>query len=151
MSSSTRRVTRSQTLASLNNNNNNNIPISRNNEDSDKGLSKSKQQDRSGNANSTTHGEDVDEVIEADAEEEDGLLLDELCKGVSRISVNTTTTTTTTSTIAKFAGKHARFMYKYNSDGEEIVEESDDCKHQKESIFIFPLRKKEVMIDDDDD
>ncbi|KAK2657012.1 hypothetical protein Ddye_010064 [Dipteronia dyeriana] len=74
------------------------------------------------NASSTTHGEDVDEVIEADAEEEDGLLLDELCEGVSRISVNTTST----STIAKFAGKHTRFMYKYNSDGEEIVEESDD-------------------------
>ncbi|KAK3224297.1 hypothetical protein Dsin_011322 [Dipteronia sinensis] len=75
-----------------------------------------------GNASSTTHGEDVDEVIEADAEEEeeDGLLLDELCEGISRISVNTT------STIAKFAGKHTRFMYKYNSDGEEIVEESDD-------------------------
>ncbi|KAI9165300.1 hypothetical protein LWI28_011339 [Acer negundo] len=78
-----------------------------------------------GNASSTTHGEDVDEVIEVDAEEEeeeDGLL-DELCEGVSRISVNTTTST---STIAKFAGKHTRFMYKYNSDGEEIVEESDD-------------------------
>ncbi|KAK0604584.1 hypothetical protein LWI29_017184 [Acer saccharum] len=79
-----------------------------------------------GNASSTTtHGEDVDEVIEADAEEEeDGLLLDELCEGVSRISMNSTTTST--GTIAKFAGKHTRFMYKYNSDGEEIVEESDD-------------------------
>ncbi|TXG68663.1 hypothetical protein EZV62_003598 [Acer yangbiense] len=55
-SSSTRRVTRSQTMASLNNNKkNNNIPFSRNIEDSDEGLSKSrkrtttttKQQDRS--------------------------------------------------------------------------------------------------------
>ncbi|KAH7566279.1 hypothetical protein JRO89_XS08G0130000 [Xanthoceras sorbifolium] len=43
----------------------------------------------------------------------------QLCEGVSRINVNTTTTK---KVMAKFAGKHTRFMY---NDEEEIVEEYD--------------------------
>ncbi|KAL5752502.1 hypothetical protein ACOSP7_022696 [Xanthoceras sorbifolium] len=85
------------------------------------------------NASSTHDEDDEEEVIEeeedcddiydedneAAGEEEEEGLLDELCEGVSRINVNTTTTE---KVMAKFAGKHTRFMY---NDEEEIVEEYD--------------------------
>jgi hypothetical protein len=82
--------------------------------------------------NASTHDEEEEEVIiegeeeeyycyhneyeEVEEEEEgeqadDGGLLDELCEGISKISVT-----------AKFEGKHTRFVY--NSD-DEIVEEVD--------------------------
>ncbi|KAL9340770.1 hypothetical protein Peur_066989 [Populus x canadensis] len=87
--------------------------------------------------NASTHDEDEEEVIiegeeeeyfcyhndeyeEVEEEEEgeqadDGGLLDELCEGISKISV-------TVKSMAKFEGKHTRFVY--NSD-DEIVEELD--------------------------
>lgn len=86
--------------------------------------------------NASTHDEDEEEVIiegeeeeyycyhneyeEVEEEEEgeqadDGGLLDELCEGISKISV-------TVKSMAKFEGKHTRFVY--NSD-DEIVEEVD--------------------------
>ncbi|KAJ6907696.1 hypothetical protein NC651_018199 [Populus alba x Populus x berolinensis] len=86
--------------------------------------------------NASAHDEDEEEVIiegeeeeyyyyhneyeEVEEEEEgeqadDGGLLDELCEGISKISV-------TVKSMAKFEGKHTRFVY--NSD-DEIVEEVD--------------------------
>ncbi|XP_011010549.1 PREDICTED: uncharacterized protein LOC105115379 isoform X1 [Populus euphratica] len=85
--------------------------------------------------NASTHDEDEEEVTiegeeeyyyyhneyaEVEEEEEgeqadDGGLLDELCEGISKISV-------TVKSMAKFEGKHTRFVY--NSD-DEIVEEVD--------------------------
>ncbi|KAJ6919306.1 hypothetical protein NC651_013306, partial [Populus alba x Populus x berolinensis] len=84
--------------------------------------------------NASTHDEDEEEVIEEEeeeyyyyrdeyeeAEEEEeadvGGLLDELCEGISQISVKE-------KAMAKFEGKHTRFVY--NSD-DEIVEEVVDC------------------------
>lgn len=62
--------------------------------------------------------EECDEYYEEDEEEEvsDGGLVDELCEGMSKISVNG----------AKFTGKHTRFVY--NSDGEleGAVEEEEE-------------------------
>ncbi|XP_061949259.1 uncharacterized protein LOC133672758 [Populus nigra] len=78
--------------------------------------------------NASTHDEDEEEEYycyhneyeEVEEEEEgeqadDGGLLDELCEGISKISV-------TVKSMAKFEGKHTRFVY--NSD-DEIVEEVD--------------------------
>ncbi|KAJ4844569.1 hypothetical protein Tsubulata_023585 [Turnera subulata] len=82
-------------------------------------------------ANASTHDEeDEEEILEGlgdieeyyheecddadDEDEDDGGMLDELCEGISKISVAEKTT------IAEFAGKHTRFVY--NSD-DEIVEE----------------------------
>ncbi|KAL9356923.1 hypothetical protein Peur_050176 [Populus x canadensis] len=86
--------------------------------------------------NASTHDEDEEEVIEEEEEEEEyyyyrdeyeeaeeeeeadvGGLLDELCEGISQISVKE-------KAMAKFEGKHTRFLY--NSD-DEIVEEVVDC------------------------
>lgn len=83
--------------------------------------------------NASTHDEDEEEVVEEEeeeyyyyrdeyeeAEEEEeadvGGLLDELCEGISQISVKE-------KAMAKFEGKHTRFVY--NSD-DEIVEDNDN-------------------------
>ncbi|KAJ6353302.1 hypothetical protein OIU76_002338 [Salix suchowensis] len=86
---------------------------------------------------STNDEEEEEEVIEEeeeeyfcyrvnyeDAEDEEaadaGGLLDELCEGISKISVKE-------KVMAKFEGKHTRFAY--NSD-DEIVEEVADCEDE---------------------
>ncbi|KAJ6697101.1 hypothetical protein OIU85_003459 [Salix viminalis] len=86
---------------------------------------------------STNDEEEQEEVIEEeeeeyfcyrvnyeDAEDEEaadvGGLLDELCEGISKISVKE-------KVMAKFEGKHTRFAY--NSD-DEIVEEVADCEDE---------------------
>ncbi|KAK9284319.1 hypothetical protein L1049_023490 [Liquidambar formosana] len=84
--------------------------------------------------NASTHDEDEEEAIEEveeeedyhheeeGEEEEDGGLVDELCEGMNKMSVDEKMT-------AKFIGKHTRFVY--NSDdeiveGEEVGGESPD-------------------------
>ncbi|CAJ2635758.1 unnamed protein product [Trifolium pratense] len=85
--------------------------------------------------NASTHDEEDDEEIAEieDEEEEDyyegveeeeyddgGLLLDELCEGLSNIGVNE-------KVVPKFAGKHTRFVYDSEDDEiVEVVEESAD-------------------------
>lgn len=83
--------------------------------------------------NASTHDDDEDDEEIAEEEEEDeeedyyegveeeeeyadgGLLLDELCEGLSNIGMNEG------KVVPKFAGKHTRFLY--DSDEDEIVEE----------------------------
>ncbi|KAF5735954.1 hypothetical protein HS088_TW14G00084 [Tripterygium wilfordii] len=57
--------------------------------------------------------DDNEEEGEVEEEGEDGGLLDELCEGISKISVND-------KALPKFSGKHTRFVY--NSDDDEIVD-----------------------------
>ncbi|KAK2355571.1 Chalcone-flavanone isomerase family protein [Trifolium repens] len=85
--------------------------------------------------NASTHDEeeeeddDDDEIAEVEedyyeegVEDDGGLLLDELCEGLSNIDVNEG------KVVPKFAGKHTRFLYDSEDDEivEEIVEESAD-------------------------
>lgn len=95
--------------------------------------------------NASTHGEDEEDEGEIAEEEEDeeeedyyedveenedeGLLLDELCEGLSNIGVND-------KVAPKFAGKHTRFVY--DSEDDEIVEkvEVDGMKSASESDVL---------------
>ncbi|KAA8531973.1 hypothetical protein F0562_006885 [Nyssa sinensis] len=70
--------------------------------------------------------EDYDDY-EGEEEGEDGLL-DELCEGISKISVN----------VAKFTGKHTRFVY--NSDDE--LEGAEECGGEREAASPGILRLK---------
>ncbi|CAI8609036.1 unnamed protein product [Vicia faba] len=68
------------------------------------------------------YDEEGDDYYEGADEEEEhvdgGLLLDELCEGLSNIGVNE-------KVVPKFAGKHMRFVY--GSDDDEIVEVVEEC------------------------
>lgn len=68
--------------------------------------------------------EEEEDVIEDEEDEEgadyDGGLVDELCKGISKISVNEK------GEAEEFVGKHTRFVY--NSEDEMIEEVSDESR-----------------------
>ncbi|KAJ6305077.1 hypothetical protein OIU78_020593 [Salix suchowensis] len=70
----------------------------------------------------TYQGDNCEVITNAEDEEaaDAGGLLDELCEGISKISVKE-------KVMAKFEGKHTRFAY--NSD-DEIVEEVADCEDE---------------------
>ncbi|KAJ6297026.1 hypothetical protein OIU78_022702 [Salix suchowensis] len=70
----------------------------------------------------TYQGDNCEVITNAEDEEaaDVGGLLDELCEGISKISVKE-------KVMAKFEGKHTRFAY--NSD-DEIVEEVADCEDE---------------------
>lgn len=77
------------------------------------------------NASSTRDEDDEEEEMQGcieeeeyfEEEEDNGWLIDEVCEGMSKISVG-----------PKFEGKHIRFIY--NSDG-EIEEEEEVCETPK--------------------
>lgn len=60
----------------------------------------------------------------------DDLMVDELCDGISNISVNNST---------KFIGKHIRFVY--NSDGELKGELEEEEESKTESSLLTPKGK----------
>ncbi|XP_045830414.1 uncharacterized protein LOC123921782 [Trifolium pratense] len=100
--------------------------------------------------NASTHDEEDDEEIAEieDEEEEDyyegveeeeyddgGLLLDELCEGLSNIGVNE-------KVVPKFAGKHTRFVYDSEDDEiVEVVEESADSNSEILHLKGLPTPK----------
>ncbi|KAK2408906.1 Chalcone-flavanone isomerase family protein [Trifolium repens] len=101
--------------------------------------------------NASTHDEEEedDEIaeVEEENEEEDyyeegveddgGLLLDELCEGLSNIDVNEG------KVVPKFAGKHTRFLYDSEDDEivEQVVEESADSNSEILHLKGLPTPK----------
>ncbi|GAU47072.1 hypothetical protein TSUD_191980 [Trifolium subterraneum] len=103
--------------------------------------------------NASTHAdEDEDEIAEVEDEEEEdyyegveeeeeyddgGLLLDELCEGLSNIGVNDE------KVVPKFAGKHTRFLYDSEDDEivKEVVEESADSNSEILHLKGLPTPK----------
>ncbi|XP_022965367.1 uncharacterized protein LOC111465247 [Cucurbita maxima] len=85
--------------------------------------------------NASSHGEDVDkeELIEPEEEEEDNEdgLVDELCWGLSKISVNEK------GKAKNFTGKHTRFVY---DSEDEVIEEVSDESHDEVSPSVLRLK-----------
>lgn len=85
--------------------------------------------------------DEVDDYYEGVEEEEEyadgGLLLDELCEGLSNIGVNEG------NVVPKFAGKHTRFLYDSDEDEivEEVVEESADSNSEILHLKGLPTPK----------
>ncbi|KAL6993442.1 hypothetical protein U1Q18_011560 [Sarracenia purpurea var. burkii] len=77
-------------------------------------------------------GKEDDECVEEDAEgdEEDGGLVDALCEGMRRISVNGD------KKMPKFTGRHTRFLY--NSDDELEGEEECGVESEPSSSVVSP-------------
>lgn len=76
---------------------------------------------------STSEEYNKDEEDDEDYEDGDDVVVDELCEGMSKISVNND---------AKFSGKHIRFVY--NSDGE--LEEEIESSSSKTASGILCLK-----------
>jgi hypothetical protein len=100
--------------------------------------------------NASTHDEeeeeddDDDEIAEVEedyyeegVEDDGGLLLDELCEGLSNIDVNEG------KVVPKFAGKHTRFLYDSEDDEivEQVVEESADSNSEILHLKGLPTPK----------
>ncbi|XP_028793916.1 acidic leucine-rich nuclear phosphoprotein 32 family member A-like [Neltuma alba] len=91
--------------------------------------------------NASTHDEDEEEVAEEEEEDEeyydedeeydDGGLVDELCEGLNKISVNERA-------VPKFEGKHTRFVY--NSDDELVGEEEEEKENEEASPSVLHLK-----------
>ncbi|KAG7015814.1 hypothetical protein SDJN02_23452, partial [Cucurbita argyrosperma subsp. argyrosperma] len=81
-------------------------------------------------ANGSSHGKDVDEeeLIEHEEEEEE---VDELCWGLSKISVNEK------GKAKNFTGKHTRFVY---DSEDELIEEVSDESHDEVSPSVLRLK-----------
>ncbi|KVH92304.1 uncharacterized protein LOC112515829 [Cynara cardunculus var. scolymus] len=81
--------------------------------------------------NASTSEEYKDEEDDEDYEDGDDVVVDELCEGISKISVNND---------AKFTGKHIRFVY--NSDGEleGEMESSSSSSSTKTASGILCLK-----------
>ncbi|KAJ7953121.1 Chalcone-flavanone isomerase family protein [Quillaja saponaria] len=77
--------------------------------------------------NASTIDEDEEEIIEEEEENEDGGLVDELCEGISKISVN--------EKVPKFSGKHTIFVY--NSD-DEFVDEEEFTQNEDDDTASSP-------------
>ncbi|XVF15907.1 hypothetical protein REPUB_Repub09cG0196900 [Reevesia pubescens] len=91
--------------------------------------------------NASTHDEDEEEIIEEmgdddyyeeeeeEEEEDDGGLVDELCEGLSKISMKEI-----------FRGKHTRFLY--NSDDDDEMEGEEECRGVEDSSADDIIRLK---------
>ncbi|CAK8562139.1 unnamed protein product [Lathyrus sativus] len=89
--------------------------------------------------------EDVDDAEEYD---DGGLLLDELCEGLSKIGVNE-------KVVPKFAGKHTRFVYGSDDDDEiveEVVEDFGGCDSEVLHLKGLPTPKgKHIRFEGEED